>query len=249
MWRRAAFISTVVLAGMGWLLSAAAVAAVPSVLLGGPTAGPAKPNAVAVSGPDLPDVLIVRAAERPDRFQALLSEVDWLAKRAGNAPQPDPAGLGPRYQIVVLIDDVPDQRYDIYPLAVGGPRVFRPAEQPRREVAAAWFYGRVSMPETLHDAGVPPLTTTGGAGGEGGGEGGGEALPAPDGVERAGVGAGAIAAGGDERRVGAAGATPEPAASIEEIVRRWQRDTLLVLGGALLLLLALGYVSLLSRRG
>lgn len=258
MWRRA-----------GWLLGPLglcliAVVALPSVATAadGTTAVADGPTAVAVHGPGLAEGLIVRVTERPDRFEALLSEVDWLATRPGNAPNPDPASLGPKYQLVVLIDEVPDQTYDIYPLARGGPRVFRPAEQPKRTVAAAWFYGRVSMPDTLRDAGVPLAAPTSDPSG---GEGGGEAVPGQTGVgqNQAGTGqnqvtgqnqaGGQNGAGTGQRRAGqtrgGAAGTPAPGPNLDQIVRRWQRDLLIIGGGAILLLLMLGFVSRLTRRG
>jgi hypothetical protein len=47
--------------------------------------------------------------------------------------------------------------------------VFRPASQPARRTTAAWFYGRLSMPDTLRRAGAPldgiVSVSTGGIGG------------------------------------------------------------------------------------
>lgn len=250
MWRRGGWLLGPCLAGLA-ILSPGAAAAGPTSAADGTTSAAARPTSVAVNGPGLPEGFVVRDRERPDRCKALLAEVDWLANRPGNAPNPDPASLGPKYQLVVLIDEAPEQTYDAYPLAAGGPRVFRPAEQPKRKVAAAWFYGRVSMPETLRDAGVPlaaqPLDPSGG-------EGGGEAVPAGTGADQANAGTDQAEAGAGQRRAGAdqttrLTGTPEAGPDIDEIIWEWQRQMLILAGGALLLLLMLGLVSRLVRRG
>lgn len=193
-------------------------------------ASAAGPTAVTLSGPGLAGPITVAAADDPELFKDLLSEVDWLASRPGNAPQPDPATLGPKYQIVVLVDTTPNQTYDLYPLAAGGPRVFRPAEQPTRKSTAAWLYGRVSMPDTLRQAGVPlvvtgrnqPGTKENGTGGQGGGTGQGSL--------------GTVA-------------SPTPPSGLGSVLREWNRGVLLVGGGALVLLLLLAGVALLVRKG
>lgn len=224
-----------------WLLGLclAGIVGVPSTAI----AAADRPTSVTVSGPGLAEALTVRVAERPDLFKALLSEVDWLATRAGNAPTPDAARLGPKYQIVVSVDDVAEQTLDLYPLADGGPRVFRPAEQPKRKGAAAWFYGRVSMPETLREAGVP-LTAEQPAG-PSGGEGGGEVVSG-----RSGAGAGPAAASVAAKPGQQLSSTwaPQAKPDLDDVVRQWQRDMLLLAGGAVLLLLMLGFVSRLTHR-
>ena len=47
------------------------------------------------------------------------------------------------------------QVYELYPLAAGGPRAHRPAKQPSGKKADGWFYGRLTMSETLRVSGVP----------------------------------------------------------------------------------------------
>jgi hypothetical protein len=138
----------------------------------GPTAAVAAgPDAVAVSGPGLEKAVTVRAAERPEQFAALLTEVNWLASRSGQDKGPEAAKLGAKYVVTVFTGGKPTHSYELYPLAVGGPRVFRPATHPdKHRTTAAWFYGRLSMPETLRGAGAPLPTTivsvsTGGIGG------------------------------------------------------------------------------------
>ena len=67
-------------------------------------------------------------------------------------------------------DGKPRYGYDLYPLATGGAKAFRPAVQPdKRKSTAAWFLGRLGMSETLRAAGVPlperPDVMSGGIGG------------------------------------------------------------------------------------
>jgi hypothetical protein len=78
--------------------------------------------------------------------------------------------------MTVYIDGEARHRFHLYPEAEGGPKAFRPAEQPGdRSVDEGWFNGRLSMPRTLSEAGVP---LTGESVPPGGGAGGGE--PAPE---------------------------------------------------------------------
>jgi hypothetical protein len=83
------------------------------------------------------------------------TEVEWLA--AKGTPAPAPSGdLGTKLTLTLFTAGAPTDRFDLYPLAPGGPRVFRPADQPGgRKVGEAWFYGRLSMPSSLLAAGVP----------------------------------------------------------------------------------------------
>lgn len=127
------------------------------------------PNAVSVSGDGLRTPLIVRAKTDPLLFAALLDQVSWLnnAERGNSAAAAD---LGPRYNLALLVNTAPTRVYALYPLASGGPRVFRPAKQPgSRTVATAWFFGRLTMAETLRAAGVPVPGEPAAAGGIGGG--------------------------------------------------------------------------------
>ncbi|HET6215090.1 MAG TPA: hypothetical protein VFE14_19655 [Micromonosporaceae bacterium] len=182
------------------------------------------PTSITIDGPGLTATRTLHADTDGDTFTGLLSEVSWLATRAGNAPTPDPPVLGPRYRLVIRVNEVPDQAYELYPLAIGGPRVFRPAEQPsKRKTAAAWFYGRVSMPDTLRAAGVPLLVAGSGNGAAGGQGGGGAVEP------------------------GMVKPTP-PTTSIGEILAVWQRDMLLLAAGAVVLLGLIGGFARLVRR-
>lgn len=194
------------------------------------------PTAVSLTGPNINEALTVQAKDGERLFKELLSEVDWLWTRAANAPAPEAAALGPKFRLTVLIEDKPAQLYDIYPLAVGGPRVFRPADQPQGKVAEAWFYGRVSMPETLQNIGVPLVLPSGGNPGTAGGGGG----------TGTGVTGGGVAGPGVKQPGKADPQASGP--SIGKVLSEWQRGVLLVGGGALVLLLMLGGVSLLIRR-
>ncbi|MEJ3747394.1 hypothetical protein WEI85_29425 [Actinomycetes bacterium KLBMP 9797] len=140
-------------------------------------AAPAKsPNLITIGGEGLTEPLSVRADDRPDLFNALLSQVNWLSSRKGQASGPKKDKLGPKYTVVVHVGDVAKQAYDLYPMASGGPRVHRPAKQPdKRKTTAAWFLGRLEMPDTLRAAGVPLVAASGdgqhnNVGGVGGGD-------------------------------------------------------------------------------
>ncbi|MDG4765000.1 hypothetical protein O7632_12955 [Solwaraspora sp. WMMD406] len=132
-------------------------------------AAPPAPTTVTIEGDDLAEPLAVHADGNTELFAALLGQVDWLAG-SGQTSSPEPADLGPKYLLVVLIDDEPTRAYELYPLAKGGPKAFRPAEQPDgSKSTAAWFYGRLTMSETLRAAGAPlperPDSISGGIGG------------------------------------------------------------------------------------
>lgn len=183
-----------------------------------PAAAGGGPTSLTVEGPGLAKPLNVVAATDTELFTDLFGEVGWLATRPPNAPTPDPATLGPAYQMVVRVDAVPDQAYTLYPLAKGGPRVFRPAEQPGgKKVTPAWFYGRISMPDTMRLAGVP--IDFGGAGGQGGGG------PAPGVITQA-----------------------PAADDIDNLMGEWRKQVLLMGMGAVVLLALLGTFVRLVRK-
>lgn len=133
------------------------------------------PNAVSVSGDGMPKALTIRAKTDPLLFASLLDQVSWLNNvDRGNSTAA--ADLGPRYNLTLLVNDRPTHLYVLYPLASGGPRAFRPAKQPdSRTVPAAWFFGRLTMAETLRAAGVPVPGELGA--GSGGSAGGARAFP------------------------------------------------------------------------
>ncbi|PZG00095.1 hypothetical protein [Micromonospora deserti] len=149
------------------------VVAVLSLGLAGPAKAAPKPPlaGVDITGEGLAEPLRLRADTHPVHVVAIIDQVNFLG-RTGQATGPKAAALGPKYTIVVLAGEEPKQTYDLYPKAVGGPRVYRPAKQPgARKATAGWFLGRLSMSETLRTAGVPlerQLDTV--SGGVGGGE-------------------------------------------------------------------------------
>jgi hypothetical protein len=142
-----------------------------SVPLAAAPAAAATFTSITITGTGLSAPLDVRGDADPELFSALLSQVGWLSDRAGQTGRPATNKLGPKYTVVVYAKDVAKQAYDLYPLAAGGPRVFRPAKQPdRRRTTAAWFFGRLNMAETMRLAGVPLAQRPDGLGGAGGGE-------------------------------------------------------------------------------
>ncbi|MEV4725057.1 hypothetical protein [Micromonospora humida] len=167
------------------LLAAVAVGVATAVVLGtGPAAQAAgahraapktPPAGVDITGVGLTEPLRLRSDTAPTHVVAVIDQVSWFG-RTGQAKGPKAADLGPKYTIVVLAGDAATQTFDLYPLAKGGPRAFRPAKQPdARKTTAGWFLGRLTMSETLRAAGVPlepQLDTV--SGGVGGGE---RALP------------------------------------------------------------------------
>ncbi|GAB3153196.1 hypothetical protein GCM10027290_45660 [Micromonospora sonneratiae] len=135
-----------------------------------PSPPPAAPASVTITGDGIETPLQLRAEDDAVLFESVMDQVSWL-KGAGHAPAPKPADLGAKFTVVVLAGEVAKQTYDLYPMAKGGPRAFRPAEQPdRRKVTAAWFYGRLNMSETLRSVGVPLPEQRDLVGGTGGGE-------------------------------------------------------------------------------
>jgi hypothetical protein len=163
-----------------WVLGGALLlAAVPLTHVSPANAAPAKPavaapapkpNSLTIAGEGLAKPLTVRLDASPELFAAVLGQVNWLSNKKGMASGPKANTLGPKYTVVVHINDAAKQTYDLYPLAKGGPRAYRPAKQPdKRKTTAAWFLGRLSMSETLRAAGVPlpekPDTLHGGIGG------------------------------------------------------------------------------------
>ncbi|MEU8662950.1 hypothetical protein [Actinoplanes philippinensis] len=155
--------------------AAGAVVALALTLGGAPGAAqaapkaPPKPDALQLVGNGIEETVLVRQGERPRLFQMLTSEVDWLASASSSSSAPKAAQLGPKYTLTLLVKDAPSQLYHLYPLAQGGPRAHRPAKQPAGKQTEAWFYGRLSMPESLRMGGAPlevkPDVVHGGIGG------------------------------------------------------------------------------------
>ena len=156
-------------AGAVAVATALAIAAAPASALAAPRP-PAKPTAVEIKGEGLPGNRIVVQQSNVRLFATLLGEVAWMATAKPQTGAPPAANLGPKYTVTVFTKTTPTQVYDLYPKAAGGPRAHRPAKQPSgRKTADGWFYGRLSMPETLRSSGVPleakPDVVAGGIGG------------------------------------------------------------------------------------
>ena len=114
-----------------------------------------EPNVMTIEGASLSVPVTIRETTDPDLFSRLMHQVGWMAGRAGDPMKPDQTKLGPKYRLTVFSGDKATQRYDVYPQAAGGPKVFRPADQPQGKGSDAWFYVSLSVPELLHAAGVP----------------------------------------------------------------------------------------------
>ncbi|MFE9692765.1 hypothetical protein [Micromonospora sp. NPDC005806] len=113
------------------------------------------PAGVDITGDRLDQPLQLRADTRPAEVNAVLDQVKWLGP-TGQQRGPAAKDLGPKYTVVVLSGGNPAKTYDLYPLAKGGPRVYRPAKQPDlSKTRAGWFFGRLTMSETLRSVGVP----------------------------------------------------------------------------------------------
>ncbi|GHJ45141.1 hypothetical protein Cs7R123_24830 [Catellatospora sp. TT07R-123] len=143
---------------------------------GVPKPGVPKPSAspdvktIAISGDGITTALTISSTDNQRVYALLISEVDWLATRTSALKAPAADKLGPKFTVVTSVNGAAKQAYDLYPTAAGGPRVFRPQAQPdKRKVAAAWFYGRLSMPSSLRAAGVALGTPGPNEGGGGGG--------------------------------------------------------------------------------
>jgi hypothetical protein len=158
----------------GFLLSAAGVAT-PAMAAGSPATvvgqapKPPKPTALTITSADMADITVT-AADKPRLFADLLEEVSFLSGAGGSVAAPKPATLGRKFTVVIQYDNKPRFTYDLYPLANGGPKAYRPAAQPdKRKTSAAWFLGRMTMSEALRIAGAPipekPDVISGGIGG------------------------------------------------------------------------------------
>ena len=131
---------------------------------------PVKPTAVQIAGAGLPDgKVVITAQDRPQLFRMMLNEVGWLAAARPSASTPKRTLLGPKYTVTLLAKNAPQAVYDLYPLAKGGPRAHRAAKQPTGKKVDGWFYGRLTMSESLRLSGAPLKAkldvVTGGIGG------------------------------------------------------------------------------------
>lgn len=109
----------------------------------------------------------VTSADHPQLFDDLSQIVYRLGFENGpNAGHPLPAPPAvPGNGVVMVINyhDVPTYRYQLYPHAVGGPRLYLPAEQLRPELDApgrtGWYASDARMVDALRAAGaLPPQT-------------------------------------------------------------------------------------------
>ncbi len=128
------------------------------------------PDAVKITGPGLAADLVVGAKANPDSFQALLTQVSWLAGSNPTGGSPDKGKLGDKYVVTVQGGGNDLQTYDMYPSAAGGPRAFRPGKQPTGKTTEGWFYARLNLSETMRISGVPLPEQRDLTGGTGGGE-------------------------------------------------------------------------------
>jgi hypothetical protein len=201
-------------AGLGLALGAAPVAAQAK------PRPPAAPTAIQITGQGISSKIVVQKQTRSGLFQTLLTEVSWLATATAQTTAPPASTLGVKYSVTVLVKNAPQQVYDLYPLAVGGPRAHRPTRQPTGKKTDGWFYGRLTMSESLRLSGAP--------------------LKAKPDVVTGGVGGGLT----EDANV----ADVDPVASINEFFEEMQR--LLLLNGAVLvvILFGLGGISFLIRR-
>jgi hypothetical protein len=165
---------TVARLAAGGTLAAALVAvfAAPALAAPSPSAAPAPKNPISmtITGDGLAGPLVVTAEKDPDGFDAVYGEVGWLAGASGVTASPDAQLLGPKYTVVIAVNGVPKQTYDLYPMASGGSRAYRPSAQPdRRKTSSTWIYAHLTMASALRQAGVPvaggPVNQPGGIGG------------------------------------------------------------------------------------
>ncbi|SCG45233.1 hypothetical protein [Micromonospora humi] len=143
------------------VVAGAAVALACSLALTGTTAALAAPKpklappGVDITGDRLDQPLQLRGDTRPAEVNMVIDQVKWLGT-AGQLRGPAAKDLGPKYTVVVLVAGTAKNTYDLFPLAKGGPRVYRPAKQPDlSHPRAGWFLGRLNMSETLRAVGVP----------------------------------------------------------------------------------------------
>ncbi len=165
--RLPALVSLIAFACALWGAPAAAAATAPTP---SPTAPPIV-EFVEITGDALPAPIVLTSERHAQRQEAMRREVQWLAgKTPVTGPLP-PEQLGPKYTVTLLTMGQATDRFEVYPLAVGGPRVFRPKDQPGRQVGEGWFFGRLTLPTSMLSAGVPleGVNPEPGIGGQGGG--------------------------------------------------------------------------------
>src|SRR2546421_146632 len=110
---------------------AVGAAIVAALGVSGPAWAADEPNALTIAGPGLSNPIALHARLDTDIFTRLLHQVSWMAGAGGATLVPDPATLGPKYVLTVFSGGKPLQTYNVYPEAKGGPKAFRPKEQPQ----------------------------------------------------------------------------------------------------------------------
>lgn len=156
----------------GGLLAAGfgAVFAAPALAAPSPSPAPKNPVSVTITGEGLAEPLVITAEKDRAGFDAVYGEVSWLAGASGVNASPAAQLLGPKYTAVIAVNGVPKQTYDLYPLASGGSRAYRPSAQPdKRKTSATWIYAHLTMASALQQAGVPVAGGPVQPGGVGGG--------------------------------------------------------------------------------
>jgi len=126
----------------------------PATAMASPRRPPA-PTKIWIAGSQLTDKIVVQRSTQAQLFNTLLTEVSWLAVATPQTNAPKAKALGPKYTVTVFSRSAAQQTYDLYPLATGGPRAHRPAKQPTGKVTDGWFFGRLTMPQSLRMAGAP----------------------------------------------------------------------------------------------
>ncbi len=112
------------------------------------------PTLITISGTLVKTPVTVHAETQADLFNEMLRQLSWMQTAAGTPMQIATNQLGPKYTVTISAAGDPEQVYDLYPVATGGPRAFRPAAQPLGKSSDAWFYASLSLPSLLRSAGV-----------------------------------------------------------------------------------------------
>ena len=161
-------------AGVVAMTAALAIGLAPGAALAADAAPkpPAKATNIQIAGKDIDETIVITVLSSKRLFGSLLSEVNWMASARPQTTALKADKLGPKYTVTVLANKTALQKYELFPMAAGGPRAHRPASQPgNKKVADGWFYGRLTMSETLRVSGVPLKAKPDVVGGIGGGVG------------------------------------------------------------------------------
>jgi len=156
-------------------LTAALAAALAVAIGAGPAAAmakpktPPKPTAVQITGKSMAAKLVIQQKEQPALFEQLLNSFSWVEHETPSSYPLQPNQLGPAYTVSTLVKNAPQHIYEVYPQAVGWPRIHRRAAQPAGKTTEGWFYATLTLPELMRISGAPipvtPGVNTGGIGG------------------------------------------------------------------------------------